>query len=82
MPVSGWRRPAMKITLGFSLQTGQFVKNARLLFWCQTLKLRRRDQQKEQKRSSFLSNLWNMFLTFCFKRGGLARPHRSGLLET
>lgn len=63
----------MKITLGFSLQTCQFVKNARLLFWCQTLKLgplctrgdtSSRKSYKEQKRSIFLSHLWNVFRTF------------------
>lgn len=37
--MSGWHGPVMRITLGFSLQTGQFVKNRRLLLWCQTLKL-------------------------------------------
>lgn len=38
VPVSGWRGAAMKRTWAFLLQTGQFVKNPRLLFRCQTLK--------------------------------------------
>lgn len=67
VPASGWRWPVMRITLGFSLQSGQFVKSPRLLLWCQTLKLapalhkRRHDQQKELQRAFFLNQFFFFF---------------------